>query len=256
MNENEIISEIKNKLCEIEQKENIRIIHCIESGSRSWGFASPDSDFDVRFIYIRPTEYYLKLEKTRDVIEWELNDIYDINGWDIKKALELLHKSNPTLFEWNGSPIIYKTSQEWETVRTVINDCFMSKAGVYHYLNMARLNNREFLQSSEVKLKKYFYVLRPILACKWIIDRGTPPPMLFSELMEAELENELRPAVEKLLEKKKNTPEIGNGKRIDELNGYIDAQLEELKHKADGMDGEKPVEWQRLDDIFLRLLGI
>ena len=128
MNEKEIIIEIKNKLCEIEQKENVRIIHCIESGSRSWGFASPDSDFDARFIYVRPTEYYLKLEKTRDVIEWELNDVYDINGWDIKKALELLHKSNPTLFEWNSSPIVYKTTPEWETVRTVLNDCFMSKA--------------------------------------------------------------------------------------------------------------------------------
>ena len=99
MNEKEIIIEIKNKLCEIEQKENVRIIHCIESGSRSWGFASPDSDFDARFIYVRPTEYYLKLEKTRDVIEWELNDVYDINGWDIKKALELLHKFTSTLLE-------------------------------------------------------------------------------------------------------------------------------------------------------------
>ncbi|OPZ21824.1 MAG: putative nucleotidyltransferase [Firmicutes bacterium ADurb.BinA205] len=100
----EIVSRIKQKLDEIEEKENIRIIHCIESGSRAWGFASPDSDYDVRFIYVRIPKDYLKLEKTRDVIEWELNDVYDINGWDIRKTLGLLHKSNPTLFEWNGSP--------------------------------------------------------------------------------------------------------------------------------------------------------
>lgn len=256
MNEKEIVNEIKNKLGEIEQKENIKIIHCVESGSRAWGFASPDSDFDVRFIYVRPVSDYLRLEKTRDVIEWELNDVYDINGWDIKKTLELLHKSNPTLFEWNSSPLVYKTTPEWEKVRTVINDSFMSKAGMFHYLSTAKSNNREFLQSREVKLKKYFYVLRPILACKWILDRGTPPPMLFSELMDAELEAEMRPAVEKLLEAKMNTPEIGKGKRIDVLNEYIDVQLEELKHKADIMDGEKPIDWQRLDEVFFSLLGI
>ena len=116
MNESLIIERIKQKLNEIEKTENIKILHCVESGSRAWGFASPDSDFDVRFIYCRPVDFYLKLEKTSDVINWELNDIYDINGWDIKKALGLLHKSNPTLFEWNNSPIVYKTSPEWEEV--------------------------------------------------------------------------------------------------------------------------------------------
>ena len=104
---------IPAKLREIEERENIRVIHCVESGSRAWGFASPDSDYDVRFIYIRKPEFYLKLEKTRDVIELPINDMLDINGWDIQKALTLLHKSNPTLFEWNSSPIVYKTSDEW-----------------------------------------------------------------------------------------------------------------------------------------------
>ena len=89
---------ILEKLKEIEVQENIKIQHCIESGSRAWGFASPDSDYDVRFIYVRPKEFYLRLDKTRDVIEWQLDDTLDINGWDIKKALTLLHSSNPTLF--------------------------------------------------------------------------------------------------------------------------------------------------------------
>lgn len=99
---------IKDKIQEIEKKENVRVLRCVESGSRAWGFASPDSDYDVRFIYVRPKEYYLRLEKKRDVIEWQLDETLDINGWDIQKALRLLHKSNPTLFEWNSSPIIYK----------------------------------------------------------------------------------------------------------------------------------------------------
>lgn len=108
---------IKTNLREIEEKENVKILHCVESGSRAWGFASPDSDYDVRFIYVRPKEFYLRLDKTRDVIEWQLDDTLDINGWDISKALSLLYKSNPTLFEWNSSPIVYKTTQEWEPIR-------------------------------------------------------------------------------------------------------------------------------------------
>ena len=143
---------------------------------------------------------YLKLEKSRDVIEWELNDVYDISGWDIRKTFELLHKSNPTLFEWNNSPLVYKTTPEWEQIRSIITDCFMSKTGIYHYLSTAKHNYKAYFTEDEVKLKKYFYVLRPILAAKWIISHGTPPPMLFSELMDAELDEAVRPDVEKLLD--------------------------------------------------------
>ena len=109
---------------EIEKSENVRIIHAAESGSRAWGFAAPDADYDVRFIYVRPKEFYLKLERTRDVIEWEQNDLLDINGWDLQKALRLLHKSNPALFEWNHSPIIYKTTDEWASIQKIIDKYF------------------------------------------------------------------------------------------------------------------------------------
>ncbi len=125
-----MIDVIKEKIQEIEKKENVRVLHCVESGSRAWGFASPDSDYDVRFIYVRPKDYYLRLEKTRDVIEWQLDDTLDINGWDIQKALRLLHKSNPTLFEWNSSPIIYKTTNEWASVSEVIRRPSLRRAKV------------------------------------------------------------------------------------------------------------------------------
>ncbi len=256
MDEKAIIERIKLKLTEIEKTENIKILHCVESGSRAWGFASPDSDFDVRFIYVRPPEEYLKLEKTRDTIEWELNDVYDISGWDLKKALELLHKSNSTLFEWNNSPLIYKTTPEWEQVRLIINDYFLSKSGIYHYLNTARNNNREFLHGDEVKLKKYFYVLRPLLACRWILDKGTPPPMLFSELVEAELEDELKSVVNELVERKMKTPEIGKGRRINVLNEFIEREMEVIMHRADALNGTKQKGWEKLDDVFLKLLGM
>ncbi|MDE6725837.1 MAG: nucleotidyltransferase domain-containing protein, partial [Ruminiclostridium sp.] len=211
---------IAEKLKEIEKNENVKIIHCIESGSRAWGFASPDSDYDVRFIYVRPTEYYLRLDKTADVIEWQLDDVLDINGWDIKKALILLHKSNPTLFEWNGSPIVYRTTEQWKKVSDIINGFFIRKSGVYHYLSTAKSNYREYLKGEHVRLKKYFYVIRPILACKWILKEQTPPPMLFSELAERYLDKEIMPEVDRLLDVKMKTPEITVGKRIDALNRY------------------------------------
>ncbi len=99
---------IKEQLRRIEDAENIKILLAVESGSRAWGFASPDSDYDVRFVYIRSLEDYLRLDATRDVIELPIDDVLDINGWDLQKTLRLLHKSNPTLFEWFSSPIVYK----------------------------------------------------------------------------------------------------------------------------------------------------
>lgn len=169
---------IQEKLREIEQREECRILLAVESGSRAWGFASPDSDYDVRFIYVRPEKAYLRLDRTRDVIEVPINDELDINGWDIDKTLRLLHKSNPTVFEWFSSPIIYQTSAFADQFRPIMQKYFSSKAGLWHYLHMAEGNYRDYLRGEMVRAKKYFYVLRPILACKWILEKGTPPPML------------------------------------------------------------------------------
>lgn len=127
---------IQEKLREIEQREECRILLAVESGSRAWDFASPDSDYDVRFIYVRPEKAYLRLDRTRDVIEVPINDELDINGWDIDKTLRLLHKSNPTVFEWFSSPIIYQTSAFADQFRPIMQKYFSSKAGLWHYLHM------------------------------------------------------------------------------------------------------------------------
>lgn len=244
---------IIEKLKEIEEKENIKILHCIESGSRAWGFASPDSDYDVRFIYVRPKEFYLRLDNTRDVIEWELNDTLDINGWDLEKALKLLHSSNPTIFEWNNSPIVYKTTTEWQKVSKILNKYFLSKSVLYHYLSTAKSNYREYLIGEEVRLKKYFYVLRPILACKWILNENTPPPMLFTTLTKY-LDDELKPEVENLLEIKMKTPEVGVGKRIDKLNDYIEKNIIEIDEILNSLPKIQKATWEELNNIFVTLL--
>ena len=247
---------IPAKLREIEERENIKVIHCVESGSRAWGFASPDSDYDVRFIYVRPIEYYLRLDKTRDVIEWQLDDTLDINGWDLQKALRLLHKSNPTLFEWNNSPIIYKTTPEWSEISAIIGRFFQKKAGLYHYLSTAKSNYREYLKGEEVKLKKYFYVLRPILACRWILEKQTPPPMLFSELADACLDKALVPAVNNLLKMKMETPEIGLGPRIDIINDYLDSSIEEVDQMIQTIPNDEFDTWPELNSMFLKTIGM
>ncbi len=245
---------IKSKLIEIEKRENIRILHCVESGSRAWGFASPDSDYDVRFIYVRPKEFYLRLDKTRDVIEWQLDDTLDINGWDVSKALTLLHKSNPTLFEWNSSPIVYKTTKEWESISNIINKYFVAKAGLYHYLSTAQSNYHEYLKGETVRLKKYFYVLRPLLACKWILAEGTPPPMLFGELMDKYLDESMRADVLKLLDLKMNKPEIAEVKRNEKINEYLDRSILEIKEQIKSLPSSHERSWDELNKVLLSVL--
>ena len=244
---------ILNELQKIEEKENVKIIMAIESGSRAWGFASPDSDYDVRFIYVRKTEDYLKLEEVRDVIEWRCDDLLDINGWDLKKALQLLHKSNPTIFEWCASPIVYMEREEFTWIKEILPRYFSAKKGLFHYWHMASTNYREYLKGDMVRVKKYFYVLRPILAAKWILDRKQAPPMLFDELVEVQLEEELKPELERLLEMKKTMSELGMAPKIQAFNDYIECEMPEIKEMAEVIE-DKEVDWLLLNELFLRIV--
>jgi predicted nucleotidyltransferase len=252
--EGDIEELVQLKLKEIEEKEQVKILHAIESGSRAWGFASPDSDYDVRFIYIRPKEAYLKLEEERDIIDWELDETLDINGWDIKKVLKHFYKSNATLYEWSNSPIVYKTTVEWNTIQSEAKKYFSVKAAMYHYYGTARNNFSQYLLEDEVKYKKYFYVLRPILACKWIMEKECPPPVLFSDLLALETDTELREEINKLLKIKAITPESGKGKQIKKLNTYIEAALMQYKVYLENYLQEGKRDWDRLNQLFLELL--
>ena len=245
---------IIEKLNEIEAVNDVKILLAVESGSRAWGFASPDSDYDVRFIYVRKKEEYLKLEETRDVIELPINDLLDINGWDLNKTLRLLYKSNPTLFEWFSSPIIYKETPFAEEFRCLMKDYFSSKKSLYHYISMAEGNYREYLKGEMVRAKKYFYVLRPILACKWILDKQTPPPMLFSELARAELPEELSDDVDKLLDIKMNSPEIKMIPKVVAVNDFIESEIPSIKAKISMISDEAVCDWKKLDEVFLKTI--
>lgn len=249
------IEELVNlKLDEIEQKEHVKILHAVESGSRSWGFASPDSDYDVRFIYVRPKEYYLRLDKTKDFLDWELDETLDMNGWDLSKAMQHFHKSNATLFEWSNSPVVYRTTEEWERLKEKMLPYFSCKAAMYHYYGTANNNYHEYLMEDMVKYKKYFYVLRPILACKWIAERKCPPPVLFSELVDSVLEPERRDTVEKLVEVKKQMVESEKGRRIDVLNQYIEEKLMLYKELVTKMPGAQCRDWEGMNQLFREMI--
>ncbi|MDE5582770.1 MAG: nucleotidyltransferase domain-containing protein [Ruminococcus sp.] len=244
---------IAEKISEIQKSEDVMILHAVESGSRAWGFASPDSDYDVRFIYVRRKNDYLRLEKIRDVIEWELNDIYDINGWDISKMLRLLYNSNPTVFEWIHSPIVYSSNNIIKEITSEIDRFFSCKSGIYHYISTA-ISNSKYLKDEKVRLKKYFYVLRPVLACRWILENKTPPPVLFSELVDSVADDSIKPIISELVRIKTEVPETKKGKHIPELDRYIENSIIEIRKYADSMKDDKIRDWNTLDEMFLKFI--
>ena len=203
---------------------------------------------------MRPKESYLKLNRSRDVIELPIHDVLDINGWDVDKTLKLLHKSNPTVFEWFSSPLVYKTTDFAEAFKPVMRRCFSSKRGLWHYLHMAEGNYREYLRGDMVKVKKYFYVLRPILACRWILEKGTPPPMLFSELAASQLPNYLKETVAELLDRKMNSPEAKMIPRIDILSDYLDRSIAQVRALVEQYPKETIHDWEEFNTLFLAAL--
>ncbi len=249
-----MLKQINEKLREIEQTHHVRILHAVESGSRAWGFPSPDSDYDVRFIYVHPLEHYLKLEDTRDVIELPINEVLDINGWDLRKALQLLYRTNPTFFEWMASPIVYRESDFAAAVRPLLPRYFSPAKGLRHYLRMAERNYRVYLSSDEVRAKKYFYVLRPVLACRWILEKSTPPPFLFSELVESQLAPDMQPLVRHLLHLKMNRPEVELIASIHELNRYLETSLAEINAQLPARDMPDCGNWQPLEQLFRQIV--
>ena len=178
-----MITKIREKLQEIERDKKVKILYAVESGSRAWGFASPDSDYDIRFIYKHEPDYYLSLWEKPDIIEFMTPDDLDGSGWDIAKALKLLAKSNAPLIEWLFSPVVYYQDDAFiQQLRALAMDCFSPIATLHHYLGTTK-NFMDVCEQEEVKLKSYFYALRTALAGRWIIEKNSFPPVDFMELL-------------------------------------------------------------------------
>ena len=178
-----MITKIREKLQEIERDKKVKILYAVESGSRAWGFASPDSDYDIRFIYKHEPDYYLSLWEKPDIIEFMTPDDLDGSGWDIAKALKLLAKSNAPLIEWLFSPVVYYQDDTFiQQLQTLAIDCFSPIATLHHYLGTTK-NFMDVCEQEEVKLKSYFYALRTALAGRWVIENNSFPSVDFMELL-------------------------------------------------------------------------
>lgn len=178
-----IISQVKEHLLEIERKHDVVILHAIESGSRAWGFPSPDSDYDVRFIYRHHRDWYLRLNEARDVIELPINDELDIGGWDVRKAFQLANRGNAVIQEWLNSPIVYQQSSAYNELAQMINGAFNPAAAYHHYRAMAKKAHFDIEHSEQKKLKRFFYFARATLSAKWVLDKATMPSIVFSDLI-------------------------------------------------------------------------
>lgn len=236
-NKKEIINALLSK---IEQEEKVFIFYACESGSRAWGFPSLDSDYDVRFLYIHPVEWYLSINEKHEVIERSNNGQIDLSGWEIRKAFHLFRKSNPPLLEWLQSPLVYQEKNNIaQRLRDLLPEFYSPIASLYHYLHMARGNFRDYLKGDQVWTKKYFYMLRPILACKWIERELGPVPMEFEILVERIIEErELKEAIRELLNRKRSGEELSWGPKIPIVSNFLEAELSRLE--TERFDKKKP----------------
>lgn len=229
----DVHADILQRLARAEAEHGVRILLAVESGSRAWGFASPNSDYDVRFIYAREPRWYqaVDLEERRDVIEYPIVDDIDLNGWDVRKALRLFWKSNPAFVEWVQSPIRYIERGEFGAgARALLPHAYSVESGMYHYRSMAKNTERAYLREPQVSLKKYFYALRPLLAVLWLERYAKPAPIEFDKLLHLiDDRPDLRAAIDDLLERKRAAPESWVGDPIPVIGEFATEQLARLE---------------------------
>lgn len=246
-----MIEQIQSRLECIESDHDVRVVYACESGSRAWGFPSTDSDYDVRFIYLHPTNWYLTVEEKRDVIEYPVDENLDISGWDLRKALQLFRKSNPPLFEWLDSPIVYAEPYSIAgKLRELAKTYYSPPACIFHYLHMADRNFRQYLNDEQVWTKKYFYVLRPILAIKWIEAGYGVSPTAFGSLLNRMVSSEkLKAEINTLIELKRQGDELEYGPRNPVISEFIESEMMRLESTRTEYQYDR-APYENLDEIF------
>ncbi len=248
--------EIKKELQKLEEEMDIKILYAVESGSRAWGFPSKNSDWDVRFIYIHKKEWYLSIDDKKDSYVKILPNDIDLSGWELRKTLKLFRKSNPPFMEWLDSPIVYK--ENYSTIsklREASKEYFNPKSCMYHYLSMAEGNFRDYLKGEKVRIKKYFYVLRPVLACMWIERTNEMAPMEFDQMVDSEITNgELKNEILNLLTRKKSGEELDWEPKIEIIDSFLEEKITYYKSFLRDFDYKKYPDTEKLNLIFRETL--
>ncbi|QBX06787.1 nucleotidyltransferase [Burkholderia phage BcepSaruman] len=234
---------IKDALDHVERTQGVKILMAVESGSRAWGFESPDSDYDVRFIYVRAFNEYLTVRERRDVLDCHTQGFkdclkgtpmdhpdLDLVGWDVKKVLALMQKSNPQLLEWINSPVVYRGNHAAvDDLYVLAHKMLRARPVIQHYLHMAKGNYREYLRTPMVRYKKYLYVIRPLLAARWMLERLDPPPVRFDVLNAAVGDEGLGEPLARLLEVKRRSGEAELHPADPALNLWIEDAIRDIE---------------------------
>lgn len=224
-----MLQRIEEEIAKIEST-GIKVLYACESGSRAWGFESKDSDYDVRFIYALPREKYLTVYDCKDTMDFPIDDLLDLNGWDIKKTLRLFSGNNMTAFEWINSPIVYHDKTGFaKAVREIQQDFFNPHKAIGHYLGTARSTWNKYLTEPSFNIKKLFYALRPIMACRWILNYKTVPPVRFDEmLIDSLIESDVAQRIHQLIEAKKDLTEKDCCSDYNDLREFVETQVAEV----------------------------
>jgi uncharacterized protein len=225
---------VLKELQAIESESNVRVLLAVESGSRAWGFASPDSDYDVRFIYVHDPDWYSTIFEGRDVIEKMLPGDLDVSGWELRKSLRLFSKCNLALNEWSGSPVLYKEVPGFRSeLRSLIPAFFNPMGATHHYRSMATQALSSMTSDGHISIKKYLYATRAIMACRWIARFRSQPPTEFMAMVNELAGATERSQIEKLLLQKSASAEksevvVDASRRAQiqtELNAFEQAQF-------------------------------
>jgi hypothetical protein len=238
-------------LKEIEKEENVKILLAVEAGSRAYGLNQQDSDYDVRFLYVRPIKEYLRLQPLKDVIEYKPDCDLDLSGWDIKKGLSLFHGCNPSVFEWLASNEIYIDSNFAKELRMLAPDYFSVRKSLHHYFNMAKRNYKLLKENEENPVKKYFSVLRPLLDCLWILQERSMPPLHFDEMLELLQDESIKNQIKDMMAMKREN-KAGNWPFLKEMKQFMEMNLKKIEDEVSHLPYEKVQGWQALEELFLK----
>ena len=249
-------SRIAAALAALETRADVRVLLAVESGSRAWGFASPDSDYDVRLVYVHPPAWYLSLDEGRDTVEQPVDDLLDLGGWELRKFLRLLRAGNATPAEWLQSPMVYhEVPAAGAALRALLPATFQPLPILHHYLGMVRRGLETDLVGETVRLKRLFYALRAGLAARWVRQRATVPPLTLADLR-AELPAELATTVEDLLTRKCAADEKATVAPPADLIGFLTAEYAAGRAaQTDPTALPRPLAPPDLDAVFRTLLS-
>lgn len=249
---------IKKTLTETAKRDNIQLLFACESGSRGWGFASPNSDFDIRFLYAYPKDRYLVIDNMKEDYSSAVTpDNLDFGGWELRKALRLTRGGNVTLFEWLQSPIVYAAQPDFQKeLWAVIHPYFAPRAALHHYLGIAKGALETATETGQIRIKKYFYILRPLLAALWIVEKNDVPPMNFHTLRTLINDPNLNKTIDDLLIKKEKALEGEVINLIPDLQVFIEKTWQKCDAAAKSMTKKEPQPTESLNDFFRKWINI